>query len=1211
MSVQFILGTHPSRKREVIIDQLHKQLKDDPTAQILYLVPDNVKYETETMILKQFKDKVNESKYSGMIRLQVFSFSRLAWYLLQNKSIYQHPQLTESGLAMLIKKILQEEEQNLTIFRGASQQTGFIERLVTLFSELRNGKVAPADLLELTTDIKNKESIENNDFIRKMNDLSLLFNKYDESLKGKYIEREDLFHELVEHFATNSEDFKNVTVIIDHYEHFSAQEQELVVTLAKYTKKVSICLTLNEKIALANNDLNNLFYRPTKTYQQLMNEFEMNQIPVMNNMVIQPFVNQLEENKSEEILTLANYWIESSRPMTQANLKKYKNKSYENIELWAAEDSVTEVSHIATKIKRMVATGRYRYRDFQIMTRDLENCSLNVERAFTENDIPFFIDQAETMAHHPILEFVTSLFTMKKTHYRLNDIFRFLRTELFVPTFDEINSSEDIFQNTINEWRQQIDVAENVALAYGYQGNDWVKDEEWIYARFELDEDYNQSDYDQEIQNTANSVRQTFKDNIVPFINQLEEGKTNKEIAILLYQFMDDIGVINQLQFWRDQLIERGELEEAREHEQAWDTFLLLLDEFVEVLGDEEWDIDSFLSIMETGFEQATFGMVPPTIDQVLVTNFDLPKIQPKKVVFLIGLTDTQLPQVQGNRSLLTDEDREIVENSLSSDKYLAVSEIESVTNEPFTFYLAVLQAEEKIIFTYPLSNSDNGENRISPYLTRIKNAFSLETQFKHSTTTSDHLVRMKDYLEFIGSKTHSFGQMMLSLRYAIDHVETPSAFWLGLFKKLYDPSDSSQRRLINSLSHKNIPTPLSEELAEDLYGKDLYLSVSQLETFYADPYSHFLLYGLRLKERQIQELSPIESGNFYHDALDLISRQLIIQEKDVAHISKKELKNITNDVFQMLLDSNKYRLSRSSNRMNFIFNQLSKTVENMVWSMVHQAKRTKYRVNKTELVFGQLGQQQNISGLSFQLNNNRKLHLRGKVDRIDTFEEGGQLYAGIVDYKSSDTTFNYQSIYYGLMLQMITYLDTVLTFSEDIFNQKAKGIGAFYSTVKNHFIDLKDLGNKDFEAELLKNYKLDGLMINQREVLEAADAVLEPREYSPIYNLYLNKDDNYTGKKILTEEEFELLMRFNRDKIIEAGNSILAGKNTLYPFDQRKIKVHTPSITGPYRAISQFDALLPENNYKEGIKMDKDAFFDYLRKLYLDRKINDKEADN
>ena len=1206
MPVQFILGTDPNNRRKILIDKMHEQLKKEPKAQMLYLVPDNVKYEAETMVLKQFKNKNEGSKYSGMIRLQVFSFSRLAWYLLQNKEIYQKPQLTDSGLGMLIKRILQEEEENLTIFRGASQQTGFIERLVTLFSELRNGKINPTDLFELKVAADEEETDENNDFTRKMNDLSLLYHKYDEALKDKYVEREDLFQELIKYFEHNHQSFKHTTVIIDHYEHFSAQEQELVLALAKHTQSVKICLTVDAQTVSTNNDLNQLFYRPAKTYHQLIHEFGAHQIHVIEDFIVPPNQNKFEEVQTNEMKKLTSYWIESSGPMTRMDTEKYKDKPYKNIECWAAEDVATEVSHIATKIKGMVATGKYRYNDFQIMTRDLENCALNVEKAFVENELPFFVDQANTMSHHPILEFINSLFLLKKNHYRLDDVFRFLRTELFIPDYDDLNDGAEAFQTQINEWRQKIDIAENVALAYGYQGNDWIKNEEWIYRGIELDEENDLSEYDQKIQNIANSVREAIRDSIVPFTDQLEEGQTNREIAGLLYQFMEEIGVTNQLQLWQEQLIQQGELEEAREHEQAWNTFILLLDEFVEVLGDEEWDIDLFLSIIETGFEEATFGMVPPTIDQVLVTNFDLPKIQPKKVVFLIGLTDTQLPHVQGNRSLLTDQDREIVEHSLSSDKYLAVSEIESMANEPFSFYLAMLQAKEKIIFTYPISNNDNGENRMSPYLLRLKNALSLDIQFKQSTTTTNHLTQPSDYLAFIGSKMHTYGQMLISLRDAIDHQQPPAAFWLGLFKKLYQPENSRQRRLVNSLNHKNIPKPLPENLAQELYGKDLYLSVSQLETFFADPYSHFLIYGLRLKERQIQELSPIESGNFYHDALDLISRHLISLDKDLATISKTELQNITKDIFQFLLESNKYRLSQSSHRMNFVFSQLSKTIENMIWSMIHQAKRTKYRVNKTELVFGQLGQKKGINGLSLPLNNNRKLHLRGKVDRIDTFQEGHQLYAGIVDYKSSKTTFNYQSIYYGLMLQMITYLDTVITFSEDIFNQKAKGIGAFYSTVNNPYVDLKNIGNKDLEEELLKNYKLDGLIIDQREVLEAADTLLVPKESSPVFSLYLNKNDSYTGKKILTEEEFDLLKKFNRDKIIEAGNSILAGKNTLYPFDPRKLKVHTPSITGPYRAISQFDALLAENNYQDVIKMDKDEFFDYLRTLYSNKEIND-----
>src|SRR5690625_1754380 len=394
MTVQFVLGDSPHEKRKVLIDQMYEDLNNDKNARILYLIPDNVKYEAETMILEQFKEKdPTDGRQSGMIRLQVFSFSRLAWYLLQNKPIYQRPQLTDSGLAMLVKRILQEETENLTIFRGASQQTGFIERLVTLFSELRNGKISPVDLIEIASNVENDRSLKNNDFKQKIDDLSLLFRKYDEALKEKYIEREDLFHELIEYFKTNKNNFKNTTVIIDHYEHFSAQEQELIVTLAKYANKVFISLTLDAKVALENNDLNNLFYRPTKTYQQLKYELEVNQVSVKDNIIISSSKKDGNENISKEIDKLASYWIESSGPTTRADLAKYQNTKYENIELWAAEDKVTEVSHIATKIKRMVASGNYRYNDFQIMTRDLESCALNVERAFTENRIPFFIYQ--------------------------------------------------------------------------------------------------------------------------------------------------------------------------------------------------------------------------------------------------------------------------------------------------------------------------------------------------------------------------------------------------------------------------------------------------------------------------------------------------------------------------------------------------------------------------------------------------------------------------------------------------------------------------------------------------------------------------------------------------------------------------------------------------------------------------------------------------
>lgn len=1204
MPVQFILGEHPQVKRQQMINWMRTHLNENPTERLIYLVPDNVKYEAETTILNQFMREEN-SQYSGMMRLQVFSFSRLAWYLLQNKPIYQRPQLTETGLGMLIKDILQQEEENLTIFKGASQQTGFITRLVKLFLEFRNGKVTPSDLLIMENNERLESKINQEDFTRKMSDIAILYQKYDERLSDKFLEKEDLFSELIAYIKDQKSLFENTTIIVDHYEHFSAQELELLIQFAHFSKDLKICLTINEKIALENNHFSNPFYRSTKTFQQLTYIFQENQLKIKPYQVIGTFLESLN-GSNHEVLELAEYWINSSLPMTYMDLEKYKKQSYNNLEVWAAEDKKAELMHIATKIRRLVANGNYRYKDFQIMTRDLESYALNIHAVFDENEIPYFIDQAETMSEHPLLELIVSLFSLKKRNYRLEDIIRFLRTELYCPDLlDDKIAVQDLstmevkngyFKNVLATWRNKVDIAENVALAYGYQGKDWTKDEEWLYARLDLEGEYAQNEAELNIQSTANEVRETFRTEIVPFIEELSTKNTNREIITRLYQFLSKIGVVEQIKHWRDQLIASGELEEARKHEQAWDTFINLLDEFVEVLGEENWDIDLFLSIIETGFEQATFSMVPPTLDQVLVTNFDLPKIETKNIVFLIGLTDTHFPKAPTSQSLLTDEDRVLVEAQLSTEKYLATSEMESSANEPFMMYLAMLQANEKIYFTFPMANEESKENRISPFLSRISKALSLRTYVKYANASSHIENNLSGHLDYVGTNAQTFGQLITSLRHALDERKQPETYWAKLFEVIYNPSDKQQRRIVNSLSHKNIPVPLPDTLAHELYGKDLYLSVSQLETFYADPFSHFLIYGLRLKERRVQELSPLETGNFFHDALDIISNQIFKANKDLTQLTQENLKQITTEVFEFLTKSNKYRLSQSSKRMQFIFKQLSKTVERMVWSIVNQANRSELRTSKTELLFGRIGADKGVQGLSFPLKSGGQLHLRGKVDRVDTVKIDGQLYTGIVDYKSSMTKFDYQKMYYGLMMQMLTYLDTVLSNSVEIFNENAKGLGAFYSRVHNPYIDAKTLKQKEIEDELLKNYKFDGLIIDNPSILRVADTELEGG-FSPLYPFRLLKSGAYSGKNILTEEEFALLLRFNRDKIIEAGNRILAGENMLRPLDDANI--FTPSVRGSYQAISQFDALLPENNYHEMLSLDKENFFKLLNDLY------------
>lgn len=1178
MSLQFVIGRAHTEKETALISEMKEIMDQDSTTQVFYLVPDHIKFETEITVLQYLKSlQENPKDYTGMINLQVFSISRLAWYFLQDNAIYNQTQLTETGLSMLVRKLVKDNETSLSIFRGESTQQGFIEKLTSLFMEMRNGRINIEDLEKLSV-IEEPDVTRDNDFKQKIADIQLLFQSFNEQLINQYIEKEDIIKVLIEEIKNR--DMSNTTIYINHYQNFSAQEQELLIELIRSCKNVVVSLVLDQKYAVEPPELTHLFYETGMTYYRLYQHALQERLPVLNDRLL----TEVSDQRCEEINHLEDFWIKSSVG-SAIRIPDHRIEMDECIEIWGAETKQAEILHVANRIRKMVLQEGYRYKDIMIMSRAIESYKTVIEPTFQENDIALFIDEADTMSGHPLVELIQSLLLIFKRNWRYEDVMRFLRTELFVPHLKDTTIPTDVelrisyLKQAHSDWRREVDLTENVMLAYGYEGIAWTRDQEWIYARFQIEDMEEQLDSDKQTQATANKVRVIVRETLLPFFKRVQKAKTNRDAARLLYQFLVNNGIDDQILFWRDQSLENGDLVEARKHEQVWGTFMNMLDEFVDVLGDEEWSIDSFLTILETGFEQATYSIVPPSIDQVMLTSFDKERVHTKKVVFILGMTDQVLPMNRENDSILTDEDREKIQSVLPMDRYLSPATQSMMASEPLAAYRAFMNASDKLIFSFPVKQESGTDNRISPYIQRISDYLSVPIESK---LADSHLIYDQDFdkiMPFIGSRKQTIGQLNTILREGIDQDTLPNIFWLSLYEKLRDKESFFENRVFNSLDHKNIPVPLTNDLAEQLYGKDLYLSVSQLESFYLDPYSHFLQYGLRLKERSIQELTPTETGNFFHDALDSIFKLIVSRDLSVKDLDEQTLARLTDEALNELYEKNQFRLLSMSNRMQFIRDQLGKTVKRMMWAISKQNKRSHSTPKKSEILFGRIGNTSGIPGLAFPLNNGGQIHVRGKIDRLDTMEVDHNLYLSIVDYKSSQHSFKYDELFYGLMMQMITYLDTAVEFSPVLLGQQAKPAGAFYAQVKNPYLKSKEANEEEWMSALLKEFKLNGLAINDEEILSNLDLTLEAGSHSLVYPINQLKNGTLKGRGLITTEELDLLMKHNRKLIIDAGNQILTGKNMLMPFIEKR--QFTPSVSGPYKAISQFDVLLEENNYR------------------------------
>src|SRR5699024_9259851 len=87
-----------------------------------------------------FKDK----EFQGSIRTQVFSFSRLAWRVLQETGGAVRPFISSVGLQMMLRKIIEEKQGEWRILQKAMEKQGILDQLETMITELKSDEITPA-----------------------------------------------------------------------------------------------------------------------------------------------------------------------------------------------------------------------------------------------------------------------------------------------------------------------------------------------------------------------------------------------------------------------------------------------------------------------------------------------------------------------------------------------------------------------------------------------------------------------------------------------------------------------------------------------------------------------------------------------------------------------------------------------------------------------------------------------------------------------------------------------------------------------------------------------------------------------------------------------------------------------------------------------------------------------------------------------------------
>lgn len=1127
MSLRFIYGRSGSGKSHFCIEDIKRKVKTQVEYPLVYLVPEQYSFQAERNILSTIGEKSN-------LNVIVISFKRMAFRVMNEVGGITHKHMDSSGKCMIISFILDKIADDLTVFRGAASQQGFVNIISDSISEFKRYSITPELILKTADDLEEGINLKN-----KLLDLGKIYSKFENVLHKNYIDSDDDLTILSEKLE-ESKIFNNSEIWIDEFYSFTPQQYKIIEKLLRKAKRINIALTSDYTLS---KDYGKDIFEFTKVTEDKVLEIAKN--------------NNVKLDKPVALVKRPFYRFKDSHEISflEKNLfsfpyDKYKEET-SDIRLFRAQNTYSEIESTARDIIRMCREEGYRFKDIAVITRNLENYETLIASIFGEYEIPYFIDEKRNIEGNLIIILITSAIEIITKNWSYEAIFRYLKTGL---------TNIDI---------EEVDILENYVLSAGIRGKKkWIDEDIWNYRPGALFDREDISLEEQESLDRVNSIRKIVVDPLKKLYKNTRGKKNAEEICRIIFDFLIEIDASNKIENLIELFKNTKRQELADEYSQIWNIVIDMLDQTVEIMGNTELTLDDFVKIMSIGFKEHKMGLIPPSIDQVLVGSVERLKSHNICILYLVGVNDGVFPSVNNEEGILNDAERDFMRNigvQLAKDTKSAAFE------EQFLVYTTMTIPGRYLRISYPMADYEGKSLRPSIIISRLKDIYP------HIAEKSDIVFSEndEDRLELIDAKLPVFNQLIYVLRKRLDE-NNDAAFWRDVYKWFSNNEywRNKCKVAFSGAAYTNQADLVNKEKVRKLYGNNMNINVSRLEKYAQCPFAYYVQYGLKAEERKIFKLSYPDIGTFMHKVIDEFSEN--IKENDISwdHIEEKWCEDNINRIVENDVKKSNGSILDSSPRYTYLIERLKRVLVKTAVVITEHIKRSGFKPVGYEIDFSERGA---YPPIVVEISSGEKINLIGRIDRIDMLIKDGKTYIRIIDYKSGNKLFKLSDVYYGLQIQLLLYLDAVLTEESKEAEDKPIPGAILYFKIDDPIVSTsKDLKDEELREEIMKRFKMKGLLINDPDIVKEMDRNMEGN--SLIVPARINKDGSLGKSNAASKEQFQLLSNHVKSIIARNCENMLSGDISIKPC---KNKDFIPCDFCRYSAICVFDSSLEDNGYK------------------------------
>lgn len=1058
------------------------------------------------------------------INAEVITLSRMAYRVLSEVGGNQKTNLSKYGKAMLIYSILSSNKQDLN-FLGKSDEN--IDLSMTAITEFKKHGVTVEDLKE------EIESVQDAYLKTKLLDMSLIYEKFEEKICDNYIEETDLLTLLANNLS-KTDLVKESIIYIDEFAGFTYQEYEVIKELIKQAKQVSITMCIDTLKPSINPDAD-IYYSNKITLSKILNLIEENNLKLEEPIKLE---NQYRF-KTEELKHLSDNIYNSKST-------KYE-KNVENIKLFLAKNEYSEIEEVAKRINGLVKNEKLRYKDISIITKNIEEYSSLVRGIFNKYKIPVFIDEKRDLNQNIIVQYILAILEILTKNFSNEAIFSYIKLG-----FLEIENDE-IFK------------LENYCTKWAIKQSKWKKD--FIYG---LDDEGKKQEVER-----LNELRKQIVNPLLKLQDKIKQEKTATNITKSVYEFMQGQDIDGKVIKKIEELESKNLLDLSSEYKASYKIVLDILDEIILIFKDDKMTIDKYSKILKIGLKNSGLGKIPGTQDQVIFGDIDRSRSHKVNTVFIIGLNDGSFPSVNKDEGFFNDNDREkLKEDGIE----LAKGTIDKLYEDNFNIYKAFTTAENRIYLSYTSSDSDGKSLRPSILIGKIKKMYP----------------KLQEESDII-SKKYEIVNGLITYEELIENIaklkkkEEIDRIWYEVYQYYKSQTDwnSKLQQDLKGLDYTNLPQNIKKENIDKLYGNTLNTSISRLEKYRSCPFSYYLQYGLKLKEKEQLKVQSFNTGSFMHETIDEFFEYVKQENLNLAELEEEQIFEIVSKIIEENLNLSKNFIFTTTAKYKVLVRRLKKIVSKALKYIIQTIIYSDFSIEGTEIEFGKKGEYKPII---LELENGKKIEITGKIDRIDTSKNEDGKYLRIIDYKSSAKNIDLNEVYAGLQIQLLTYTDAICK-QEDIMPA-----GIFYFSLLEQMVKAdKKISDEEIEEMIRKNFRMNGLIIADVKIIKMNDNTLKSGSSKLVPAALTSSgtiNEKWTnGVKL---EEFKVLQEYIYKTIKDISREILSGNIDLKPYYK---KGKTPCEYCEYKSICGFNPKQNNNNYNYIDQKSKDDIILKMKK--------------